>query len=86
MSGPVRWFDTTGSERVDPLKWQVGGEHYKKYKIQPIEYIHANGLPYLEAAVVKYVTRHRDKGGAQDLRKALHCLQLLMKLEYLDQK
>ena len=42
------------------LQQQVGGQHYKGCKIQPVEYIHANGLDYLEGNVIKYITRHRS--------------------------
>lgn len=61
---------------------QVGGNHYKDLKIQPIEYIHANGLNFLEGNVVKYITRHRNKNGKQDLEKAKHYIDLLIELEY----
>lgn len=63
------------------LAMQVGGGHYKDLKIQPIEYIHGNKLPFIEGAVVKYVTRWRTKGGLEDLRKARHLLDLLLELE-----
>ena len=61
---------------------QVGGSHYKDMAIQPVEYIHANGLPFIEGAIVKYASRHREKGGAQDVRKIIHFARLLLKLEY----
>ena len=61
---------------------QVGGNHYKDLKIQPIEYIHANGLDYFEGNVIKYITRHRKKNGKQDLEKAKHYIDLLIELEY----
>lgn len=60
---------------------QVAGSHYKSLKIQPIEYIHANGIPFAEGCVIKYVTRWRDKGGIKDLEKAKHFLELLIELE-----
>lgn len=60
---------------------QVGGGHYKKLKIQPAEYVHANQIPYLEGSVIYYVTRWRDKGGLEDLKKSIHTLQLLIELE-----
>ena len=66
----------------DPLKEQVGGGHYKGCGIQPVEYIHANGLGFIEGCVVKYVTRHRSKNGEQDIRKAIHFLEMLIQLEY----
>lgn len=61
---------------------QVGGNHYSKLAIQPAEYAHANGLGGLQMNVIKYVTRYRDKNGEQDLRKAIHCLELLIEMEY----
>jgi hypothetical protein len=63
------------------LAVQQGGDHYKKLKIQPIEFIHANGIPFAEGSVIKYVTRWRDKGGIKDLEKARHFLDLLIELE-----
>ncbi len=66
---------------MSALNTQVAGEHYKSLKIQPIEYIHANGIPFAEGSVIKYVTRWRDKGGIKDLEKAKHFLELLIELE-----
>ena len=67
-----------------PLDYQVGGAHYKDYAIQPIEYGMANNLDICQANVVKYVTRFRQKGGLDDLRKAKHYLELLATFEYED--
>lgn len=65
------------------LEQQVGGQHYKGCKIQPVEYIHANGLDYLEGNVIKYITRHRTKGeGRKDIEKAIHYAQLILEMEY----
>ena len=66
----------------NPLKTQEGGNHYKGMSIQPAEFIHANNIPYLEANVIKYVCRHREKGGIEDLRKAQHYIDLLIHFEY----
>ena len=63
------------------LDTQVGGTHYKSKAIQPVEYIHANGIGYFEGNVIKYVTRWREKGGVKDLEKAIHYLELLIELE-----
>lgn len=65
------------------LETQIGGEHYKG-AIQPVEFIQANGLGFIEGNVVKYVARHRNKNGAEDIRKAIHYLELLLELEYND--
>ena len=64
------------------LKEQVGGNHYSKLAIQPVEYINANKLTYLQGNVIKYVTRYKDKGSAlQDLQKARHYIDMLIELE-----
>lgn len=63
------------------LDQQVGGSHYKKYRIQPVEFIMANNIGYMEGNVIKYVVRHKDKGGIADLEKAMHYLQMLIEQE-----
>lgn len=63
------------------LNVQVGGCHYKDLVIQPVHYIHANNLNFIEGSVVKYVTRWRAKNGVEDLRKARHFLDMLIELE-----
>lgn len=63
---------------------QVGGDHYKNLKIQPVEYIMANGLNYCEGNVIKYVTRYKQKGGIIDLEKAKHYIDLLIEQEAQD--
>ena len=60
---------------------QEGGDHYKKMKIQPVEYIHANGIGYIEGSVLKYVSRWKNKNGVEDLKKARHFLDLLIEAE-----
>lgn len=66
-----------------PLQHQEAGDHYKKLAIQPVEYIHANHIPFLEGTAIKYLTRWRDKGGKSDLLKARHCIDLIIELEKL---
>ena len=63
------------------LETQVGGSHYKDLKIQPIEFIHANNIPFCEANAIKYLCRWRNKNGKQDLLKARHYIDLLIQLE-----
>ncbi len=67
----------------DPMDEQVGGKHYKGFKIQPIDFIHANEIPFCEANVIKYILRWRTKheNGLQDLEKVKHYVDLLIKLE-----
>ena len=64
------------------LDKQVSGNHYKDKGIQPIVYIHANNLGFCAGNVVKYITRYKEKNGAEDIRKAIHYCQLLLELEY----
>ncbi len=57
---------------------QIGGDHYKNKKIQPIEFIQANKLNFCEGSVIKYVTRYKEKGGVEDLKKAKHYIEILI--------
>jgi hypothetical protein len=62
------------------LGTQVGGTHYKDMKIQPVEFIHANGLGFLEGCIVKRICRWRGKDGVKDLEKIKHEVDLLIEL------
>jgi len=66
---------------MNPLEQQVDGSHYKDMPIQPVEYIHANAMGYLEGNVIKYISRWRKKNGMVDLEKARHYIDLLIQLE-----
>lgn len=66
---------------MSALQKQIGGSHYKDKAIQPVEYIHANGLSFLEGCIVKRITRWRDKDGFSDLEKIKHEIDLLIELE-----
>ncbi len=60
---------------------QVDGTHYKKFAIQPVEFIHKNNIPFIEGCIIKYAVRWRDKGGIKDLDKIIHFAELLKELE-----
>lgn len=62
------------------LDTQIGGNHYKELKIQPIEYIVKNELPFIEGNIVKYITRWKQKGGVEDIKKVIHYAQILLEL------
>ena len=66
------------------LDKQTGGNNYKNYKIQHIEFFHANDIGYAESAIIQYVMRFRDKNGLEDLKKAKHMIDILIQLEYPD--
>lgn len=81
----ARWSvenDCRGMMEEKALDKQVAGNHYKQMKIQPVEFIHANNISYLEGNVIKYICRHRNKNGVDDLLKAKHYIELLIELEY----
>ena len=60
------------TQAYNPLIAQEGGGHYKNRGIQPIEYSEANNLGACQHSVVKYITRHQDKNGIEDLSKIIH--------------
>lgn len=74
-------LDTQGV-KPNALGTQIGGDHYKGFKIQPVEFIHANGLGFIEGNIIKYACRWRDKGGKESLEKIKHYVDLLLELEY----
>ena len=61
---------------------QVGGQHYSGMPIQPSFFIQKNGLSWCEGNAIKYVCRHRFKNGKEDIKKAMHYLELLLEWEY----
>jgi hypothetical protein len=67
-------------DKNNPLNKEVAGNHYKDMKIQPVEFIFVNEIPFIEGAVIKYVCRHKKKGGTEDLEKAKHFIDLLIEL------
>lgn len=78
------WPFTTGSPNLDAttaLARQPGGTHYKEMKWQPVEFIHANNIPFIEGNIIKYACRWRAKGGVKDLEKIVHYAQLLIEME-----
>lgn len=70
--------------RVDgasALDTQVGGDHYNM-PIQHVEFCQRNRLPWCESAAIKYLVRHKRKNGLQDVRKAIHYIELMAEMEY----
>jgi hypothetical protein len=61
---------------------QVGGDHYSKMNIQPIDFITQNNLSFIQGNIIKYVCRYKDKNGLQDLKKAQHYMNMLLEIEY----
>ena len=69
------------ADNKNPLSVQEGGGHYKSMKIQPVEFIHANNIPFIEGAVIKYLCRHKNKNGVEDLYKAKRYLDKFITIE-----
>jgi hypothetical protein len=65
----------------NPFKEQIAGSHYKGFAVQPVEFIHKNGIPFMEGNAIKYLCRWRNKGGIEDLRKAKHYIEMLIAME-----
>ena len=59
---------------------QIGGKHYKEYKIQPIEFIVKNKLSFIQGCVIKYICRFENKNGIEDLEKIKHYCDLQIQL------
>ena len=78
IQGDLLNFEWTDSA----LDEQEGGGHYKDFAIQPIEFTCKNNLDFLQGNVVKYVCRHKNKNGIEDINKAIHYLELIKELQY----
>lgn len=62
--------------------WEKGGKHYKSFKIQPSKFINENNLLFAEGNVIKYVCRHKNKNGKEDIKKAIHYLEMIIERDY----
>ena len=71
---------------MSTYKKQIGGKHYLKYKIQPSKFVVENKLLYPEGSVIKYILRHQDKGGKEDLLKAKHFIDMIIERDYEEEK
>ena len=65
---------------------QIGGDHYKRYKIQPSIFINENKILFAEGNAIKYICRHQDKGKKQDILKAIHYLEMILERDYKDER
>ena len=79
--GKTRLAEFESLEKLIALETQVGGNHYSSMKIQPIEYTMANGMNPLQHTAIKYISRYKNKNGIEDLKKAIHSLELLVQFE-----
>jgi len=68
--------------RMSVYNKQIGGTHYKKMKIQPSKFVIENKLLFPEGNVIKYICRHKYKGGKEDLEKAKHFIDMIIERDY----
>ena len=61
---------------------QIGGTHYRQMKIQPSRFVIENELLFPEGNVIKYICRHKYKGGKEDLEKAKHFIDMIIERDY----
>lgn len=64
------------------LDTQIGGNHYKRYAIQPVEFIYKNKIDFLSGNIIKYASRHSRKNKDEDVLKIIHYAMLILELEY----
>lgn len=69
------------NEKLAKEENRIEPNYYMKYKIIPLDFILANNIPFVEANVIKYVCRWKDKNGVEDLKKAVSYLEKLIKHE-----
>jgi hypothetical protein len=67
---------------MSAYKKQIGGSHYKTMKIQPSKFINDNKLLFAEGNAIKYICRHAHKGGREDLKKAIHYIEMIIERDY----
>ena len=81
--GVARFYSEQNQpEKKGALDTQVGGSHYKDFKIQPLEFTMENNLDFIQGNIIKYACRHKSKNGVEDLKKVIHYAQLAAKLQY----
>jgi hypothetical protein len=67
---------------MSAYKKQIGGSHYSKFRIQPSKFINDNKLLFAEGNAIKYICRHAHKGGKEDLKKAIHYIEMIIERDY----
>ena len=66
----------------ESLDKQIGGKHYRNMKIQPAEFINENKLLFAEGNAIKDICRHQSKGKEEDVKKAIHYLEMILERDY----
>ena len=70
------------SSELESMFKQIGGSHYMYFDIQPAEFINRNKLLFAEGNAIKYICRHQTKGKEEDVKKAIHYLEMIIERDY----
>ena len=71
---------------MSAYKKQIGGSHYKSMVMQPSEFINKNRLQFAEGSAIKYICRHSAIGKEEDIKKAIHYLEMILERDYSEKK
>ncbi len=71
-------MNNTTTKLMESNDHQIGGNHYKVMKIEPVTFIIENDISFVEGNIIKYVCRWKSKGGVEDLKKARHYIDMLI--------
>ncbi len=71
---------------MSAYKKQIGGSHYRNMVLQPSEFINKNRLQFAEGSAIKYICRHSVKGKEEDIKKAIHYLEMILERDYSEKK
>ena len=71
---------------MSAYKKQIGGSHYSRFAIQPSKFINENKLLFAEGNAIKYICRHAHKAGKEDLKKAIHYIEMIIERDYSEEK
>jgi hypothetical protein len=69
-----------GTDR-EPDKVGLRPEQHKQWPMDTFTFLILNNVPFAEASVVKYVTRWREQGGVDELRKARRLVDMMIEME-----
>lgn len=75
-----------GTTMPSAFDTQEGGQHYKDLDPQPAQVMRKWKVPHLEGEAIYRILRHERKNGAEDIRKAIHTLELILELDYAQSK
>ena len=76
----LRLFKQSPEKREKSMN-ESDPKHYSNLPIEPWDFIQQNKLDFFEGNVVKYICRWKNKGGVDDLRKAITYIEKIIEGE-----